>query len=441
MKWRATWGFHLTMQRLKGKGRIWPGMRLHVKKFLSQCPTCQSLRVINLAIRALPYVTAALNPMERISIDTVGPLPKSSRGYEYILVIIDNFSRFVELYPLMSVGAGEAAERLLEYTSRYGQPLQILSDGGTQFLNETVKALCNLMKVDSIVATPYSKQENGMVERANKEVLRHLRAFIADSKVLESWPLALPLVQRIMNATTHSVLGVSPAEIVFGSSTRLDRRVLIDDVPNENYDADSGEPLPPLNASPKLRAWIDRLLAIQQRIIAIAQQNQRDHQQQHVHQREGAPEIFKPNDFVLCEYPDTAIGKRPPNKLLTPLRGPYRVVEFNTSRRQYTLQHLNFDKTFKIDPSKVRRFHYDPQRTDPSQVALRDKQEFIVRAIHGTRGNPKRRTLLEFDVEWEGYDERSWEPWSHLRHNIVLHDYLEHHQNKDLRRLARVIKQ
>eukprot|EP01033_Poteriospumella_lacustris_P013475 gene13475-9642_t len=138
-------GLHLTMRRLKAKGMTWPGMRQHVRKFLLQCPTCQSLRVINTAIRALPFVTAAQNPMERISVDTIGPLPKSAKGYEYILVVIDNFSRFVELYPLTSVGATEAAEKLLEYTSRFGQPLQILSDGGTHLGRVPCKGITTAM--------------------------------------------------------------------------------------------------------------------------------------------------------------------------------------------------------------------------------------------------------------------------------------------------------
>jgi transposase InsO family protein len=434
-------GFHLTMKRLKEKSRSWPFMRRDVRKFISECPICQALRRLTPAIKALPYVTAAPAPMERISIDTMGPYTKSTRGYEYILVVIDNFSRFVELYPLTSVGASEAAERLLEFASRYGQPLQILSDGGTQFLNDTVQELCKLLQVNTIVATPYSKQENGIVERANKEVLRHLRAFLADSKILESWSSYLPLIQRIMNSTPHRATGVPPAAILFGDATRLDRRVLLEDLPNENYDARTGEPLPPRDdMSPTLRAWIDRMLAAQHRIVQIAKQNQEEEQQRHVrtHTPEETPIIFQPNEYVMCEYPDTAFGKQPPNKLLTPLRGPFRVVAYNPLRRQYELQHLNINKTFKIDPSKVHKFNYNPARTDPAEVALRDKQEFYVRAIHGVKGNPKRRKTLQFLVEWEGYDERTWEPWSHLRHNTVLHQYLRNHPTRDLRKLSTI---
>jgi hypothetical protein len=47
----------------------------------------------------------------------------------------------------------------------------------------------------------YSKEENSLVERANKEVNRHLRAFTFDKSTVDDYRLALPMVQRIMNAT------------------------------------------------------------------------------------------------------------------------------------------------------------------------------------------------------------------------------------------------
>jgi len=102
------------------------------------------------------------------------------------------------------------------------------------------------------------------------------------------------------------------------------------------------------------------------------------------------------------------------------------------------LQHLNINKVFAIDPSKVHKFNYDPADTNPAEVALRDKQEFYVKTIHGTRGNPQRRKTLEFLVEWEGYIERTWEPWAHLRHNTVLHEFLRNHHNKELRKLTKI---
>ncbi len=62
----------------------------------------------------------------------------------------------------------------------------------------------------------YSKEQNAVVERANKEVMRHLTAIIFDRRVSDVWSSEyLPLTQRIMNANVHDTIGVSPAELVF----------------------------------------------------------------------------------------------------------------------------------------------------------------------------------------------------------------------------------
>jgi hypothetical protein len=50
-----------------------------------------------------------------------------------------------------------------------------------------------------MVTIAYSKEENAIVERANKEVMRHLRAFIFDERIMSDWVKYIPLVQRIMN--------------------------------------------------------------------------------------------------------------------------------------------------------------------------------------------------------------------------------------------------
>ena len=72
----------------------------------------------------------------------------------------------------------------------------------------------------------YSKQENAIVERINKEVNRHLRAFTFDSASLESYKLCLPFVQRIINSAVHSSTGASPASLLFGNQLNLNRGIL-----------------------------------------------------------------------------------------------------------------------------------------------------------------------------------------------------------------------
>ncbi len=91
------------------------------------------------------------------------------------------------------------------------------SDRGTQFVNGIIRELLSLLQVEHEVSLAYSKEHNAILERANREVIRHLTAIIFDKRVSEAWSTDyLPLVQRIMNAKVHDTIGVSPAELLFG---------------------------------------------------------------------------------------------------------------------------------------------------------------------------------------------------------------------------------
>ncbi len=73
--------------------------------------------------------------MEVLNIDTIGPImSKDSAGNCYILVIIDCFTRFVELYPIEDTSATLCAKALLNHVCRYGTPMTIRSDRRTQFV-------------------------------------------------------------------------------------------------------------------------------------------------------------------------------------------------------------------------------------------------------------------------------------------------------------------
>ena len=78
-------------------GTKWPNLRHDVRQFVQSCPTCQKMDARHKTIRASRFVLSTLKPMERISIDTNGPLP-SDMGIKYIIVIMDTFSRYVKLF-------------------------------------------------------------------------------------------------------------------------------------------------------------------------------------------------------------------------------------------------------------------------------------------------------------------------------------------------------
>ncbi len=199
---------------LLGRGVSDKGLRRAVTKYVRDCPLCQLRSVLNRQIKTRRFATASYTPMEVLNIDTIGPVSKDSTDNCYILAIIDCFYRFVELYPVSDTSTIPCARALLSHVCRYGTPMTIRSDRGTQFVNERIGQLLSLLQIDHKLSLTYSREQNAIVERANEEVKRHLTAIIFDRRVSDVWSSEyLPLVQRIMNAKVHDTIGVSPAEV------------------------------------------------------------------------------------------------------------------------------------------------------------------------------------------------------------------------------------
>ena len=98
-------------------------------------------------------------------------------GIKHIIVIIDTFSWYVELFPIQ-VTAMAAADALWRHICRFTAPLELVTDFGSQFVNDLLTHLHQETGIKHHTTMPYSKEENGIIERANKKVNRHIRHFI-----------------------------------------------------------------------------------------------------------------------------------------------------------------------------------------------------------------------------------------------------------------------
>ena len=397
----------------------WPQMREHVRRFIKTCPCCQKMSQIKVQIKTQNYTTAAYEPMERLNVDTIGPLPEDAEGNKYIIVIIDCFTRWVELYATKSTSSEDAAKALLQHTGRYGQASQILSDNGSQFVNETITELLKLLGSEHVRTIAYSHEQNAIVERANKEVMRHLRALVYDDKTFANWGLKLPIVQRIMNCTEHESIGVSPSQLLLGNAFSIDREMYL--------------PITALNLSERqLSKWADESLLQQQRLLTKAKENQMSIDAKNISKRSKEAKKYKLTEdeleigsYVIAAYPDSGMGNRPPNKLMLQNRGPFQIL--SKKRGGCMVRNLATNKEIFIKTQLLKPWHHDPEFQDPAESALHDKNLFVIEKIVKHRGNPKQISSLEFWIKWEGYEssENTWEPWKNVRETSQVHDYLK----------------
>lgn len=272
------------------------------------------------------------------------------------------------------------------------------------------------MDAEWIFTIAYSKEENAIVERSNRETLRHLRAILNHRKVRNRWSGYLPFVQRIMNATIKESIGVTPGTLLFGNALRLDTNILR---------APKGADEKSMEGKP-LNRWLADQLDIQQTVIDVARETQLTKETNRFETSQPAPAstTLQTGTYVLVQDPE---GTNKP-KLMPLHPGPYEVM--GHKKDQYELRNLINNELSFVHISRLRPFKYDPAHTDPTEIALQDKEEFFVERILEHQGTIRDKTQMRFLVKWKGHDDssNSWEPWyekgAGLRDNAVLHDYL-----------------
>ena len=130
------------------------------------------MNMLKIQIHLHGFTTSTYTSMECLNIDFIGPFPDE----RYILVIICTFTRYVYLYHTTDAIALSAAECLLKRFGRFGAPDQLRSDNGPHFIADLIREFLLLIVDSHTLTLAYSKQENAIVERYNKEINRFLRA-------------------------------------------------------------------------------------------------------------------------------------------------------------------------------------------------------------------------------------------------------------------------
>lgn len=339
-----------------------------------------------------------------------------------IIVIVDNFSRFTDLYPTKSTNAMGAAQALLAFSGRYATPLNFCTDRGKSFANDIVKGLTESLGVNHHFTPAYCKEQNAIVERQNKEVMRHLRNIVFDKRITSTWSKYLPIVQRIINTSVNSATGITPAEAVFPNGLVLDRTLVSET--NPIY----------------MSSYVSELQRAQARIIALAEQNLREKDRKHMESFKGEQPEYPIGSYVLANHRPNPMRRGPKSKMLPFLRGPL-IVKSHDAEGMYTLQDLVTQRLSAYHVKALRTFEFDPTTLNPLEVAVTDTvDEFIVQECLGVKGDLKgKKVNLKFKVRWAGYgpEDDTWEPWEFVRDNDAVQQFIYEHPSKAVRKLGK----
>lgn len=176
-----------------------------------QCQRCKQAPNTNVGHLASELVC---KPWEKIFVDHIGPLPRSSKGNKYILTIVDAFSKFVIMLPARNTQASTSISLLTKHVfSIFGPPKYLVSDNVSNFRSKVFQELCLGLGIQHIYTSPYYPNPSH-AERVNKQIKIAIRIF--HNKYQQFWDQNLHWFQMAFNSAVHESTQNSPSRLFLG---------------------------------------------------------------------------------------------------------------------------------------------------------------------------------------------------------------------------------
>ena len=346
-------GVFKTRERLL-QSYYWPNIDADVIQHIRGCRRCQERRTDD---RPQPHLLTPLPQCsainQRVHVDLFGPLKTSDSGKKYVLVMTDAFSKYVEIVATPNKEAETVSLAIFNrWICRFGCPLEIVSDGGKEFVNKISQELYKLIGVKHSSTTAYNPKCNAQVERCNQTVAKYLASFV-NSTTLD-WELYLAPLAFSYNTSLHRTTKSTPFALTYGEEAR------IPSFPNPDVQRHYGESPP--------AEWYQRLqqarqLATQHSMQATAR-NEKDYN------RNAVPTNYVEGQLVWL-HEENFLNKN--RKLAPKWSGPYKIVKVFTFGA-VDIAYKN--KIYRVNMARIKPYiHINNQTQEPEERIERQTQQ------------------------------------------------------------------
>ena len=342
-------GLHKTMEAVKQR-YYWPGYEGDIHKWIAECAVCQQRSAPQPAAQAPLGTITASHPFDKISWDIMGPLPLTTQGNRYVLVVTDLFSKWTEAFLLKTTDSETLAKVLTdEVIFRYGIPSSLHSDQGANLTSNLISSLCKNLGITQTRTSAYHPQGNAQVERFNHTLEAMLAKTISDNQ--KDWDQHIP---RLMFAYRTTIHESTPFHVTFGRSPTLPVDIMI------------GAPVKQKEATVLPQFVKDLHDSLRTVYSQVREGIKKSHQRNKTRYDQHTVNMhFSIGDQVWLYVPAVKTGTT--KKFASLWRGPYTVVD-KLSALNYRIQLLGVpNKTLVVHHNRLKHCFGTPQ--PPPQYA------------------------------------------------------------------------
>jgi hypothetical protein len=376
----------------------WKGLREDITQYIRNCHKC---RQFNLAKHVYhpPKQEAPEGIMDHVVFDLGGFDCTTPRGNNFILVVLDLFSRFIVLRAIPDKSATTVAKELVSIFSLLGYPRVVGHDRGAEFHNVLLEKILKHAGIENRASLPFTPQGNSCCEAAVKNCKSIIMKMLDGRS--EDWDLYLNGTALSLNVHRSRLHGMMPFVVMFHR------------LPNEFKDYRSDKPILhekeiDVEAFKKKLDLIDRIIvpAIRDQIMKT-----QDKDSQYFRKRHRILENPYPvGSTVMIKNIENKNRKTDPN-----YEGPF-YVHGHTRNGSYILtDRTNSFLARDIPTQQIKLISTSDTRDDPSNA-------YVVEALINHKGKAPNYKYL---VKWKGYSEdwNSWEPPSMFDSPDVIKQY------------------
>lgn len=241
-------------------------------------------------------------PFGTYHIDFLGPLPSTSKKYQYIFAVTDAFTKFLWLYPVKATSSHDALNSLRIQQEVFGNPSRIIADKGSAFTSKDFVQYCEDEHIQLVHITTGLPRGNGQIERMFQTIIPVLSKLSIDDPT--KWYQHVRQVQQTINSTITRSTGSSPFQLLTGVTMKRKDNIKILDILQEEL----------INSFKTQRD--DLRHKAKENILKIQEENR-----QNYNRRRKTPHNYKIGDLVAIARTQFGTGL----KLRPRFYGPYVV--------------------------------------------------------------------------------------------------------------------